>query len=454
MKEVASMKNQDKLKELILNNHKHQNAYFRVEKRKKYEIKITENQTYLIKNGIEEGGNVLLDLEKKSNLYCFTDITDDLLNEIQTAARSRNLKKSLITLNTHTGSFCMIEEKSKYIEIEALIEQLRDYINFIKNIDDSIVDVWCQYKEEYIEKQFFNNVGMDVIYDNFDIAFFIKVTFCINHSLFIDTFYDGSSYDRNIVIGRQEDLRKFICKVLSILKLKCYKMAARSFNHIILDQSVAGTFVHEVVGHLSEADNTENFNSVRRGEILSGAYVSVCDESLPEARGYIKFDDEGTLTEKQVIIDRGRLIGRMNTIKTGIYYGERACGNARSISFMHAPLCRMRHTSLSDGEFNLQDILSSCDSGLYLIGSRGGSSGVNFSISSRYGIMIEKGKKVGVIYNPYLQGNVFQALKGIKYVCNDKLTMNFYNGCGRDDQYPLPVSFSSPSLYLEGGFYH
>ena len=454
MKDDNYMKNQDKLIELIWNDHKHQNAYFRMEKRKKYECKITEDQIYIIKNGIEEGGNVLLDLEEKSCMYCFTEITDDLLKEIETAARGPCLNKSVITPNTYTGNYCLVQKKNICIGIEAIIDQFREYINFVKMIDNSVVDVCCQYKEEYIEKQFFNNAGMDVIYDNFDIAFFIKITFRVNHLLFTDTFYDGSSCNRNIIENRQEDLRKFICRVLSVLKLKPYQMAAGSFNRIILDQSVAGTFVHEVVGHLSEADNSENFNSVKRGEILAEEAVSVCDESLPEARGYTKFDDEGTLSEKQIIIDRGRLLGRMNTIKTSAYYGEKAFGNARSISFMHAPLCRMRHTSMSEGESALEDIISSCNSGLYLIGSRGGSSGVNFSISTRYGLIIEKGKKTGVIYNPYLQGDVFQALKGIRYLCNDKLTINYYNGCGRDDQYPLPVSFSSPSLYLEGGFYH
>lgn len=94
----------------------------------------------------------------------------------------------------------------------------------------------------------------------------------------------------------------------------------------------------------------------------------------------------------------------------------------------------------------------SCNKAIYLVGSRGGTSGINFSIAAKYGIIIKKGQADGIIFNPSLQGNVFQALLAIDGVCNDKKIFSFYDGCGKDDQYPLPVSFSAPSLFFVGGF--
>lgn len=448
------MENKYKLKELIQNNCKNQNAYCRIEKRKKVEFRVTNEQVYILKNGVEEGGNVLFESQNGGVMHCFSNITTVLLKQIQDSLLSiKLLDNSLKSSNIYKGCFCNYP-KLVDLEIDIIIQQFKEYISFIKNLNRSIINVICYYKEEYIEKQFFNNLGMDVIHDSLDIAFMVKIFFNINNEQFIEVFHDGSSIDRNVVYNRKLELEKFVLNSLYILKLKRVFVPTNSFKKIILDQSVAGTLLHEVIGHLSEADSVENLNNIKRGKRLTNVEVCVYDEAIEQARGYNKFDDEGTLSVRQILIQKGNIIGRLNTIATSNLYKEKACGNARSISYMYAPVCRMRHTSMQDGSTNLKDIIYSCDNCIYLVGSRGGTSGINFSISAKYGIVVHRGKAVGIVYNPILEGNVFKTLMAIKAVCNDKKIHNFYNGCGKDDQYPLPVSFSAPSLFFEGGFFH
>lgn len=446
------MKNQEIVKNIIFNNCNYQNAYFRLENKKKIAFKIIDNVVYVINNGFEEGGNIWLDLKKRKEMFSFTEINDKLYHNLP---KIQNLKKQESTLNIqnqHIGNYCEFNNVAETFNINEVVDVFKEYICLLKSIDPRIINVLCQYKEEYVKKSFYNNMGMSVVHDSIDIAFYIKIAFVINNERFVDTFYDGSSKDREVIYNREEDLRKFVNNTLSIITLKSYKIPANNFKMFILDQEVTGTLIHEVIGHLSEADSIENFNHIKRGKRLGSSEITVYDEPLLGARGYERFDDEGTLSIRQPLIDRGSIVGRMNTIQTGLVHCEKSCGNARSISYLHAPICRMRHTSMEGGRNDIEDIISSCKNAIYLVGSRGGTSGINFSISSKYGIIIEHGKRIGVAQYPYLQGNVYKVLKGIRLLCNDKKNINFYSGCGKDEQYPLAVSFSAPSIFIEEGF--
>ncbi len=220
---------------------------------------------------------------------------------------------------------------------------------------------------------------------------------------------------------------------------------------IILDPELTSIFFHESVGHYCEADSKSNLNNIQRGTKVSLLKLNVKDRSLPNNRGYALFDDEGVKCKDQILIKNGLIKGRMNSRTTGYLFNEEPCGNARSLNYSFPPLCRMRHLEVENGDTDKTDVIKSLKRGVIAYQNGGGYSGLNFSLIAKYVRLIEDGTPTHVIRNAYIYGNIFESLKHITAICNDKTSINQFGGCGKEDQYPLPVSFSSPSVFLSNG---
>jgi TldD protein len=218
---------------------------------------------------------------------------------------------------------------------------------------------------------------------------------------------------------------------------------------VVLDQELAGVFVHEAVGHATEADIVLEGDSCLEGKIgerIGSELVTVKDDPRMMQNGYYPFDDEGSLAQETVLVEGGILRSYLHSRETaarlgGVPRNARAEGTDR-------PVVRMSNTYIANGDRSLEEILEELGSGVYLAGSRGGqvstAEGV-FQFNAKRGYLVEKGEKTRLLRDVSLSGKILQTLQDVKAVGND---LKFNSGrCGKAGQL-VPVSDGSPHLLI------
>ena len=123
---------------------------------------------------------------------------------------------------------------------------------------------------------------------------------------------------------------------------------------VVLDPILAGVFVHEAFGHLSESDfvyeNERMKELMTLGKIFGGPHLNIVDSAAePGLRGSFKYDDEGTPATKTYLIREGKLVGRLHSRETAAKMNEKPTGNARAINYRFPPIVRMTNTYIEPG---------------------------------------------------------------------------------------------------------
>jgi len=222
---------------------------------------------------------------------------------------------------------------------------------------------------------------------------------------------------------------------------------------VVLDPILAGVFVHEAFGHLSEADFVYQNESLKQimvlGRRFGRRHLNIVDDaSIPGLRGSYKYDDEGTPSSRTYLIREGILEGRLHSRETAARMGEKPTGNARAVSYLFPPIVRMSNTFIEPGEASFEELLSEIKEGIYVKNWYGGTTSLEmFTFSGGEAYMIRQGKLAELLRPVVLTGNVFYTLENIDAIGRD-LQMNQGGGCGKGEQVPLPVSDGSPHIRL------
>ncbi len=221
---------------------------------------------------------------------------------------------------------------------------------------------------------------------------------------------------------------------------------------VVLDPRLAGVFVHEAFGHLSEADHVYENPQAREmmtlGRRFGSDIVNIGDDGgAAGLRGTLAFDDEGTRTRRNELIRNGILVGRLHSRETAATMGERPTGNARAISFRHPPIVRMTNTYIEGGQGTFEDLIADIKLGVYAIEMVGGQTFLeNFSFSAAYGYMIRDGRVAEMVKDVVLAGNLFKSLQSIDRLAGDFRWNQTGGGCGKGGQSPLPVTEGAPHV--------
>ena len=222
---------------------------------------------------------------------------------------------------------------------------------------------------------------------------------------------------------------------------------------VILDPILAGVFVHEAFGHLSEADHVYENPRLREvmtlGRRFGGPHLNVVDgAAIPGLRGSYAYDDEGAPATRTDLIREGVLVGRLHSRETAAKMGEAPTGNARAISHRFPPIVRMTNTIIEPGEATFEEMVSEVKEGVYCGNWFGGMTSMEqFTFSAGEARMIRNGRLEETLRPVLLSGNVFVTLENLDAVAND-LDINQGGGCGKGGQSPLPVSNGSPHIRL------
>jgi len=242
------------------------------------------------------------------------------------------------------------------------------------------------------------------------------------------------------------------CARESIAMLEAEAAPAGRMN-VVMQNGWGGVLVHEAVGHPLEADNIAReigaFTGKMGQKVASDVFTMVDDGSIPNMRGTIDFDDEGTQARRNVLIEDGVLRAYMTDILSAKQLGLDRTGNGRRESFRFIPIPRMTNTFIDRGDSEPSDILASTESGLYVQSLSGGS--VNpitgeFNFTCREAYLIENGQKTTPVKGATLVGNCIDVVSSVDAVGND---LAFGPGiCGKGQA--AEVSAGQPTLRIRG----
>ncbi len=224
---------------------------------------------------------------------------------------------------------------------------------------------------------------------------------------------------------------------------------------VVADQALAGVFIHEAFGHMSEADFVYENPKAREMMVLGRRFGSdmlnvIDDGSIPDLRGSHKYDDEGTPSRRNTLIKDGILVGRLHSRETAAKMGEKPLGNARAINYRFQPIVRMTNTAIENGTTSFEDMIADIKLGIYACDAYGGQTALeNFSFSSGYAYMIRDGKIAEMVKDVILAGNLFTTMMNIDAIGNDFKWLMFSGGCGKGNQFPLPVGMGAPHIRIQ-----
>lgn len=224
---------------------------------------------------------------------------------------------------------------------------------------------------------------------------------------------------------------------------------------VILDPVLAGVFIHEAFGHLSEADFLYEDPRMQKlmtlGEKVGFEELNVVDDgSLPGLLGSSKYDDEGVPTRKNYLIKKGILTGRLHSRETAAKMGESVTGNARALNYHFKPIVRMTNTYIEKGKLHYKELFDGIEKGIYARQFYGGNTTFEmFTFSAGEGYLIENGRVTEPIRDITLSGNLFETLHNIEGIGDDLRIIESGGGCGKGGQQPLPVTFGSPHIRIK-----
>jgi TldD protein len=171
---------------------------------------------------------------------------------------------------------------------------------------------------------------------------------------------------------------------------------------------------------------------------------------MPGRRGSLNIDDEGTPTQRTVLIERGVLRGYLQDRLNARLMGMAPTGNGRRESFMCIPMPRMTNTFMLAGDAAPDAILRSVKRGLYAVSFGGGQVDItsgNFVFSASEAYLIEDGRVTAPVKGATLIGNGPEVLKRVTMVGNDLALDAGIGTCGKDGQ-SVPVGVGLPTIKL------
>lgn len=330
-------------------------------------------------------------------------------------------------------------------------ELLLSYLPVMKEFDQIQVSK-LYYLDKHTVKQIISSKGTDVIFDSQFCCIAARYMFQVdgNPCRGSENIYH-MSFDE--LGGKQDKLRDTIRKDIA------YNEAAvpviPGVYTCVLSPETTGVFAHESFGHKSESDFMVGDETMKRewaiGKQVGAPLLSIIDTGLMEGSGYVPYDDEGCRAKKNYIIKDGILTGRLHSAATAASLEEAPTGNARAMNFEFEPIVRMTTTYIDSGTMTKEELIAGVSNGIYIDSIYHGSGMTTFTIAPQRAYMIRNGKLAEPVKIAVITGNVMKTLGEIDSVSDQVEIYSFaLGGCGKMEQYPLPVGFGGPYIRVNG----
>jgi TldD protein len=238
------------------------------------------------------------------------------------------------------------------------------------------------------------------------------------------------------------------------LNLEAVPAPAGTFD-TVLAAGWPGVMLHEAVGHGLEGDynrkKTSAFSGLLGSQVAARGVTVVDDGTIAERRGSLSVDDEGTPTNRTVLIEDGKLVNYMQDRQNARLMGMEATGNGRRQSYAHAPMPRMTNTMMLDGAHTPEEILASVKDGIYAFSFNGGQVDITsgkFVFNCTEAYRIRDGKVAEPVKGAMLIGNGPDAMHRVSMVGNDAALDLGIGNCGKAGQW-VPVGVGQPHLRMD-----
>jgi TldD protein len=239
----------------------------------------------------------------------------------------------------------------------------------------------------------------------------------------------------------------------ALVNLDAVAAPAGTFD-IVLASGWPGVMLHEAVGHGLEGDfnrkKTSAFAGLMGQQVAAKGVTVVDDGTIAERRGSLSIDDEGTPTNRTVLIEDGKLVGYMQDRQNARLMGMQPTGNGRRESYAHQPMPRMTNTYMTAGGATPEEIIASVKQGIYAVSFGGGQVDITsgkFVFGCTEAYMIEDGKVTQPIKGAMLIGNGPDAMHRVTMIGNDMKLDTGIGMCGKAGQ-GVPVGVGQPHLRM------
>ena len=336
------------------------------------------------------------------------------------------------------------------------IETLRDIDAFARSLDSRVVQVSASISASIQEVEILRPEGISVT----DIRPMTRV----NVSVIVEQ--NGRRESGSAGGGGRIGLNGLLesadwqAKTREALRIACVNLEAvpapAGVMDVVLGPGWPGILLHEAIGHGLEGDFNRKGSSAfagLMGQQIAAKGVTVLDDgTIPDRRGSITVDDEGTPSAQNVLIEDGVLVGYMQDRQNARLMGVKPTGNGRRESYAHIPMPRMTNTYMLGGQITPGDIVADLKDGIYAVGFGGGQVDITngkfvFSCTEAYRV------RNGVVGEPVkgatLIGDGATALKQIRAIGNDPALDPGMGNCGKAGQW-VPVGVGQPTLMIGG----
>jgi TldD protein len=346
----------------------------------------------------------------------------------------------------------MLGRDFRHVPLSAKKALAERYNQILLGHNDRIVDTQSIYSDVFTHLTLANSEGTYIEQDKPSVVIgaFATARDGDNVQQANEVFSSTRGYE--YVLDKDELVRKAAVRAVELLGARPVQSGQYP---VVIDQLLAGVFIHEAFGHLSEADfvyeNPKAREMMTLGRRFSQGILNVYDDgSIRNLRGTTLYDDEGTPARRNWLIRDGVLVGRLHSRQTAAKMGETASGNARAVSYRFAPIVCMTNTAIDNGTATFEDMINDIKLGIYACDAYGGETQLeHFSFSSSYAYMIRDGRIAEMVKDVILAGNLFTTLGNIDMIGNDFKWLNTGGGCGKAGQFPLPVGMGAPHIRIQ-----
>lgn len=337
--------------------------------------------------------------------------------------------------------------ESRSVELVPIHEKqnlLLEYIQLIN--DETIVHHTSMYVDNRTVKTIFSSKGTHVKFDKQTCG--IRLSLELSHE---DKKDQGRIAKAAIDFESLKNTKDYFIEEIdkSIDFVKNAIPVVPGIYTVLMSPLTTGVFTHESFGHKSESDFMVGDPTMKEewaiGKQVGSRGLTIIDDGHVSGNGYTPYDDEGNKADKTYIVTDGRLTGRLHNASTSTSLDEGLTGNARAMNFEFEPIVRMTTTYIEKGDQPLAEIIAEIEHGIYIEDIKHGSGMSTFTIAPSRSYMIENGKITKPVKISVVTGNVFETLGEVDALSSEFELLSFVGGgCGKMEQWPLPVGFGGP----------
>jgi len=381
----------------------------------------------------------------------FTTELSKMDEMIETALKLVKSLKSDVELVKIGPKVDNIKLKAKIKPSHVSIEEKKDIMkeaNHAATIE-KVVSTTVSYVDAEGKNLFLSTEGTSITNEESRVAMFLNAVAAEEN---IIQFGHGSTGGaRGFEVLQKEDIEKFGRKAATkAVRLLGASTPPSGKFPVVMDCELSGVFIHEALGHASEADLILQNDSIlkdKMGSQIGSELVTIIDDASMDAFGYYPYDAEGVKTHENVLVENGKLVSLLSSRETAAKLGISSSGNARS-RVGDQPIVRMSNTYLKPGNLEFEELIEDMGDGIYLKGSRGGQVDTGkgiFQFNAAESFMIENGEIKAPLRDVSLSGNILEILNKVDGLGKDfKMSIGF---CGKAGQ-TAPVGDGGPHVRI------